>query len=134
MRFCVAHSCRFDRVQLDRLARLPNAWFDCSAHIIHCHLACRDAPPVAPSERRFATDYTRPERVLRDLAEAYPGKLLWGSDSPYYSFAARGGTALFSSYGDEGACLHALPPPLLREVAFTNTQACFGLPIEEGAA
>ena len=131
VRFCLAHSCRFDRLQLDRLARLPNAWFDCSAHIIHCRLACRDAPPVAPPERRFATDYARPERALRDLAEAYPGKLLWGSDSPYYSFAAKGGTALFSSYADEGACLRALPPPLIREVAFENTRACFHLPVSE---
>ncbi len=36
VRFCLAHSCRYDRECLDRVAALPNTWFDCSAHCIHC--------------------------------------------------------------------------------------------------
>lgn len=129
VRFCVAHSCRFDRPCLDRLAALPNAWFDCSAHRIHCQLAEKDSPVVAPRERRFVSDYARPEVVLRDLAEAYPGKLLWGSDSPYQSFAdKRSGLALFSTYAEETACLTALPEPLQREVAWDNTRRWLGLP------
>lgn len=131
VRFCVAHSCRFDQTQLERVTRLPNAWFDCSAHIIHCELACRNGLAVAPPARRFASDYARPDQVLRDLAQAYPGKLVWGSDSPYYSFAPKNGGGLWSSYADEGACLHALPPPLVREIAFANPQTCFGLPLAE---
>lgn len=132
VRFCLAHSCRFDRVHLDRLAALPNCWFDCSAHRIHCQLACMDSPHVAPPHRRFPSDYARPERVLRDMAEAYPGKLLWGTDSPYYSFATRAGRglSLFSTYAEEAACLHALPPDLREEVSQTNTVNCFGLPVE----
>lgn len=131
VRFCVAHSCRFDRVHLDRLAALPNCWFDCSAHRIHCQLACMDSLHVAAPPRRFPSDYTRPERVLRDLAEAYPGKMLWGTDSPYYSFAVRGGRglSLFSTYAEEAACLHALPPSLRDEVSRRNTVRCFGLPL-----
>src|SRR5258708_7945422 len=35
VRFCLAHSCRYDRDCLDRVQALPNAWFDCSAHCIH---------------------------------------------------------------------------------------------------
>ena len=34
VRFCLAHSCRYDRECLDRVNALPNAWFDCSAHCI----------------------------------------------------------------------------------------------------
>lgn len=128
LRFCVAHSCRFDRICLDRLAALPNCWFDCSAHRIHCMLAVKDALPIAPPARRFPTDYTRADVVLRDLAEAYPGKLLWGSDAPYQSFAAKdSGIALFSTYAEEVACLDALPEPLQREVSWENTRRCFGL-------
>ncbi len=135
LRFCVAHSCRFDRICLDRLASLPNAWFDCSAHRIHCKLAVANRPQVAPLDRRFPSDYTRPEVVLRDLAEAYPNKLLWGSDAPYQSFADRGsGLALFSSYAEEAACLDDLPELLHRLVAWENAHQCFGLPDTEGFA
>lgn len=128
VRFCVAHSCRFDRTQLDRIAALPNTWFDCSAHTIHCQLAVADSPHVAPPKRRFPSNYTRPEVVLRDLAEAYPDKLIWGSDSPYYSYVGSGLT-LFSTYAAEGACLRALPEEIRHRIAFENTQRCFRLPL-----
>ncbi|NUN96006.1 MAG: amidohydrolase family protein [Candidatus Omnitrophica bacterium] len=129
VRFCLAHSCRFDRVSLDRLRSLPNAWFDCSAHGIHCRLAAAEDPNVAQAERRFDSDYTDPERVLRDLAEAYPDKFLWGSDSPYYSFVGRSGGKFFSlrsSYEDETRWLLELPANLRKRVSETNTLAFLG--------
>src|SRR5690606_21402023 len=86
VRFCLAHSCRFDEPSLDRVAELPNTWFDISAHGIHCHAAVRNLPIVATRPRRFASDYENPATVLRDLADRYPRKLLWGTDSPFYSF------------------------------------------------
>ncbi len=36
VRFCLAHSCRYDKECLDRVQALPNTWFDNSAHCIHC--------------------------------------------------------------------------------------------------
>jgi predicted TIM-barrel fold metal-dependent hydrolase len=124
VRFCAAHSLRYDREQLDRLATLPNAWFDCSAHRIHCILAQQDSPVVAPAERRFPSDYSRPEQVLSDLAEAYPQKLMWGSDSPYYSYVATisGVTlSLRSTYREEVDCLAALPSHVKHAVCAGNT-------------
>ncbi|HVK07084.1 MAG TPA: amidohydrolase family protein [Armatimonadaceae bacterium] len=132
LRFCVAHSCRFDRECLERVAALPNAWFDCSAHIIHCRLACADSPHVAPPARRFDSDYARPEAVLRDLAAAYPGKLLWGSDSPYHSYVDAD-LRLWATYRDEADCLLALPAGLLDRVARDNAARCFRLPGLEAA-
>ena len=129
VRFCLAHSCRFDREQLDRVAALPNAWFDCSAHGVHCQLAAQDHPIVAPKERRFQSDYARPDQVLLDLAEAYPNKLLWGSDAPFYSFAASEGGELFhliSSYSQESGYLQALPDDLKRRVSNANTLKLLG--------
>jgi hypothetical protein len=120
VRFCVAHSCRFDRTQLDRIAELPNAWFDCSAHGIHCDLAAQDSPVVAPPQRRFPSDYRDPAGVLHDLAEAYPDKLLWGSDSPYYSYVDQN-LALVSSYAQEAEYLHALPDDLKQRAGHANT-------------
>jgi predicted TIM-barrel fold metal-dependent hydrolase len=124
VRFCVAHSLRFDCEQLERLNALPNCWFDCSAHRIHCDLAVQNSPIVAPLSRRFDSDYSRPAQVLRDMAEAYPNKLMWGSDSPYYSFVAvieGQRISLRSDYASEVAALRALPLQLQQQISETNT-------------
>lgn len=122
VRFCLAHSCRFEKSALDRIAALPNAWFDCSAHVIHCRGAARDMKmvPSVESGERFDSDYTNPARVLQDLAEAYPGKLMWGSDSPFYSYIDKN-TSLACTYREELDCLKAIPEHLIEEVAWENT-------------
>jgi predicted TIM-barrel fold metal-dependent hydrolase len=113
VRFCLAHSCRFDRVYLDRVAEMPNTWFDCSAHRIHCVGAVQGMKFIAPKDRRFAADYRDPTAVLQALAAAYPTKLMWGSDSPFQSYVAKTqGTlmSLRSTYEEEVDCFKALPP------------------------
>jgi len=119
VRFSLAHSCRFDRPSLDRVAELPNTYFDISAHGIHCAAVTRGLPIIAPPERRFPSDYTNPARVLQDLAEAYPRKLLWGSDSPFYSYLSEK-TSLKSTYAAEVGYLKALPPALVQRIACDN--------------
>ena len=129
VRFNAAHSCRFDHQQLHRIAALPNIWFDCSAHVIHCALAAKNSPVVAPIERRFQSDYNDAGQVLRDLANAFPEKLMWGSDSPYYSFVANVEGKLFSllsSYAEEADALHRLPESLKQRVAGDNICAWLG--------
>jgi predicted TIM-barrel fold metal-dependent hydrolase len=126
VRFCLAHSCRYDRECLDRVNALPNTWFDCSAHCIHCDGAVADLPYIAPRARRFDSDYTDPARVIADLAAAYPAKFLWGSDSPFYSYVAMLGTgriALISTYEKEVAALKANPPDVVDRIANRNTRA-----------
>lgn len=123
VRFCLAHSCRFDRTALDRIAVLPNAWFDCSALCIHCELAVANAPDIAPPEQRFDTDYTNPAQVFADLAEAYPDSLLWGSDAPYYCYVADAmgqRYELRSTYAKEAHCLHSLPLARRHQVGHIN--------------
>ena len=126
VRFCLAHSCRYDRECLDRVHALPNTWFDCSAHRIHCDGAVADLPYIAPRARRFDSDYTDPARVIADLAAAYPTKFLWGSDSPFYSYVAMLGTeriALLSTYEKEVAALKANPADVVDRIANRNTRA-----------
>jgi predicted TIM-barrel fold metal-dependent hydrolase len=133
VRFCLAHSCRYDRECLDRVQALPNTWFDCSAHCIHCEGAVRDLPYIAPRARRFDSDYTDPARVIGDLAAAYPEKFLWGSDSPYYSYVAMLGTeriALISTYAKEVAALRAHGREVTDRIAHRNTLAYLKLPDE----
>jgi predicted TIM-barrel fold metal-dependent hydrolase len=122
VRFCLAHSCRFDRAGLDRVAEMPNTWFDCSAHRIHCMLAAKNDPAVAPTDRRFPADYRDTGAVLAKLAEAYPEKLCWGSDSPFYSYV-HDKIQLLSSYREEVADLMALPEEVRLRVGRDNTLA-----------
>jgi predicted TIM-barrel fold metal-dependent hydrolase len=124
IRFCAAHSCRFDKECLDRVQALPNVWFDNSAHCIHCVGAVQNRPYVAPPERRFDTDYTDPARVIADLAAAYPDKFMWGSDSPFYSYAAAISgevVKLISTYDQEVSALKASPAEVVRRITATNT-------------
>ena len=130
VRFCLAHSCRYDRECLDRVNALPNTWFDCSAHCIHCDGAVADLPYIAPRARRFDTDYANPARVIGDLAAAYPAKFMWGSDSPYYSYVAMLGSeriALISSYEKEVAALRANGAAVVDRIANRNIRAFLGL-------
>lgn len=131
VRFCLAHSCRFDRVYLDRVAELPNTWFDCSAHRIHCQGAAREMSFVARLERRFKADYRDPGAVLHALAQAYPKKLIWGSDTPFESFIETTPTSVLSlraTYDEEVACLRALADETQQRIAQDNLLDLLQLP------
>ncbi len=124
IRFCTAHSCRFDKECLDRVNELPNAWFDNSAHCIHCVGAVDNLPYIAPKERRFDSDYSDPGRVTTDLAAAYPDKFMWGSDSPFYSYAAAISgkvVKLISTYDAEMKALRAAGEEAVKRITSTNT-------------
>ncbi len=123
VRFCLAHSCRYDRPSLDRMATLDNAWFDCSAHRIHCESVTRGLENVASGDHLFKTDYTNPTQVLHDLNAAYPNKLMWGSDSPFYSWITSKGRfpfSLKSSYQEETDCLFGLNEEVISKIACDN--------------
>lgn len=123
VRFCLAHSCRYDHECLDRVAELPNTWFDCSAHCIHCEGAVKDMAFIAPRARRFPADYRDPAAVLQALAEAYPTKLMWGSDSPFQSYVASLGDSVLSlrsTVEAEAACVKALPATLRPAIGCDN--------------
>lgn len=122
VRFNLAHSCRFDKPTLDRINELPNAWFDCSAHRIHCELVGMNSKSIACPERLFPSDYSNPATVLRDLAEAYPTKLMWGSDAPFDSYVSEK-LKLTSSYKDEARTLLSLDAETVQRIARTNTLA-----------
>jgi predicted TIM-barrel fold metal-dependent hydrolase len=130
VRFCLAHSCRFDHECLDRVAALPNTWFDCSAHRIHCQGVIDGHGYVAKANRRFQADYRDPSAVLLALAEAYPTKLIWGSDTPFQSYVADIDgkfVSLRSTYVEETACVQALPAELRQAAGHDNLLALLQL-------
>ncbi len=129
VRFCLAHSCRFDLPSLERLGGLPNTWFDCSAHCIHCDAVVDGLGVVAPPERLIAADFTRPEQVMKVLAELLPDRMMWGSDAPFYSYVAKhdGATLrLLSSYAREVAALGLLSDSEKSAVLHDNTLRFLG--------
>jgi predicted TIM-barrel fold metal-dependent hydrolase len=125
VRFALAHSCCFHAETLKRISELPNAWFDTSAHIIRCQCAVGDFPAVATRKDRFDTDYLSPERVLLDLAEAYPDKTIWGSDAPFYT-CEHDKLQLRSAYRREVDCLNSLPQELSDRICSKNTLTWLG--------
>ncbi|MFZ9681858.1 MAG: amidohydrolase family protein [Cephaloticoccus sp.] len=126
VRFCLAHSCRFDHECLDRVAELPNTWFDCSAHRIHCECVQLGMPNIAKAERRFPADYGDPDAVLQALAAAYPKKFIWGSDTPFQSYVDSN-YSLRSTYAQEVACLNTVTGPLKDAITHDNLLALLQL-------
>jgi len=86
VRFCLAHTCRFNKAALAAADQLANCYVDVSAFHIHCHLATQDSPSIASRDERFDADYGRPLEALKQLANAYPRTLCWGTDTPAYYF------------------------------------------------
>ena len=131
VRFCLAHSCRFDLPSLERVGRLPNTWFDCSAHCIHCDAAVDESKIVAPPERRLRADFTRPDQVMKALYDVAPDRMMWGSDAPFYSYAAThdGKTVrLLSTYEREIRALDQLSPAEKTAILHDNTLRFLKIP------
>jgi len=128
LRFCLAHLAGADRVHLNRASELPNVWIDTSALKIQVQIVHEDSPLMARGKRRFPADYSDHKKVLRALLEAYPDRILWGTDSPAYSYMTdrRDSTGKFvrfrlrGTYEDEKAALDALPSSLRMRAANTN--------------
>ncbi len=130
VRFCLAHCIGFDRSKLEDADALPNVWVDTAALKIQVELAHMESPIMAPPGERFDTDYSDHKRVMRDLADAFPDTLIWGSDSPAYSYICdrvQGGRVvefrLKGTYEQEVDALNALDAATRRRVSSTNTLA-----------
>lgn len=130
IRFCIAHTARFDREALDAADALENCMVDLSAFHIHCQLAERDFPAVASPERRFDVDYAKPRKAMAAFAEAYPDTICWGTDTPAYSFVStwtdENGEShdfrLLCEWNTEAEALRSLPKDVIRRIANTNTR------------
>jgi predicted TIM-barrel fold metal-dependent hydrolase len=126
VRFCLAHSCRFHQPSLERLGRLSNTWFDCSAHAIHCDAVEAGLGIVAAPGERLPVDYSRPDVVMKALYDLLPDRMMWGSDAPFYSYADRT-LKLFSSYEREIAALDGLSERERTAILHDNTLRFLGL-------
>jgi len=125
VRFCLAHSLRFDAESLQGAAETPNVWVDCSAHLVHARLARENHPAVAPPGRRVEADFADPPLVLRKIHALLGGRYVWGSDNPFMSWCDDTIGAVYS-YREEAEVLHALPAEVKEDMASTATRAWLG--------
>ncbi|HOX38457.1 MAG TPA: amidohydrolase family protein [Candidatus Brocadiia bacterium] len=117
IRFCFAHCCGFDSEILRHSVDAGNVWVDTAALTIQVQLAYENSPLMAGGKRRFQADYSDHTKVMRSLARAFPDRLIWGSDSPAYSYIcdrrdSTGNTVQFrlkATYEQEKQALDALP-------------------------
>ena len=129
IRFNLAHTCRFDRRALECADALPNCWVDFSAFHIHCRLARTNHAAVAARPHRFRADYRRHSVVMRQLAEAFPHPMLWGSDTPGNLFKGRfvddrgqvQWIDLPCGVDTETDELRKVPSAVRRRITYTNT-------------
>jgi predicted TIM-barrel fold metal-dependent hydrolase len=135
LRFCLAHAIGFDAGFLKLADQAPNVWVDTAALTIQVQLAREGNPIMAPPARRIDADFSDHRKVMLALMEQFPDTIVWGSDSPAYTYIARRRQAegvwvdfrLRATYGDEKAALDALPSHLRRKACNANTlQFLFG--------
>ena len=82
IRISIAHLAAFDISILSALNEIPNLFVDCAPLLQLCQEA-EQKITNSESKQLFTTDYSDPARVLIDLNNFIPGKLLWGTDEPW---------------------------------------------------
>ncbi|MGC9066069.1 MAG: amidohydrolase family protein [Candidatus Ratteibacteria bacterium] len=131
VRFCLAHCIGFDKNYLNLADSMDHVWVDTSALTIQVQLARENHPIAAPEKDRFDADYSDHKKVLRSLVEAFPETIIWGTDTPTYSYIARRkqGTGkdsfveiwLKATYIDEVDALNVLPENMKMNIANKNS-------------
>jgi predicted TIM-barrel fold metal-dependent hydrolase len=128
IRYCLAHCIGFDRELLERAGDMSNVWVDTSALKIQVQATHENQEFMAPPGERFDWDYSDHRSVMRSLVERFPETIVWGSDSPAYTYISRRlqgeGTyfefRLQGTYEDEKAALDALPEDLKNRAGTEN--------------
>jgi predicted TIM-barrel fold metal-dependent hydrolase len=116
-RFCLAHCIGFHKYFLKQADAMSNVWVDTAALKIQVQLAFENSPFMASGKEKFDADFSDHKKVMQALVQSFPKTIIWGSDSPAYSYIvdrinADGSSSEFrlkARYEDEINALNALP-------------------------
>jgi predicted TIM-barrel fold metal-dependent hydrolase len=130
LRFCLAHCLQFDRELLRRADQAPNIWVDTAAIKIQVDLVRQEMGRGLRREKLWDADYCDHLAVFSALCEALPQTMIWGTDSPAYSFICRRKDgegahrefALRGTYEDEVRALDSLGAALRARVGSDNAR------------
>ena len=130
LRFCLAHCLLFRRRYLERAAATPNVWVDTAALKIQVDAMRPIIGAALPRAEFVDADYADYRQVLHTLGALYPDTIIWGTDSPAYSWICRRfqGANIYQEfnlkgqYADEVAALTALPAALRDRVGGGNAR------------
>lgn len=126
IRFCIAHFADFDVASMEAIVEVDNVFVDTSPFLSLCEFALKNNVMQVSAER-YATDYSHPDIALRDLCQALPGKVIWGTDEPWTSVSNDDGSLLTRySYSAERSLLAQLSQGghdrLVSEISNWNTK------------
>jgi hypothetical protein len=129
LRFCLAHCVGLHKGLLQQANDMPNVWVDTSALKIQVQAAYEGYAFMAPPAERFDWDYSSHVTVLRELMDHFPDTIVWGSDSPAYTYISRRMQGegnyidfrLKGTYEQEKQALDALSPDLKRKASSANS-------------
>ena len=131
LRFCLAHCLFFHYELLEQASRMPNVWVDTAALKIQVDVLLQlVGEGIVKASDLLDIDYSDYREVMVFLCTTYPDTILWGTDSPAFTYHCRRNQgddmyqefALKGRYEDEVAALNALPEELRRKASNTNTQ------------
>ncbi len=130
LRFCLAHSLLFCKDLLERANALLNVWVDTAALKIQVDLVRELVSKGSINkERLIEADFDNYTDIMQKLVAAYPDLILWGTDSPAYTFMTTRQQAsgefydfrLKGRYEDEIAALECLDQHHINKVASQNS-------------
>ncbi len=126
IRFALAHALVFHRGFLETAAAMPNVWIDTAAFKIQVDVF--NAMKLSKTYKPIDADFSDYKKVMQALTALYPDKIIWGSDSPAYSYICRrwqGNTFVDFNYKGgfiaEKDALDALPKRLKTKISNANT-------------
>ncbi|MEI7690066.1 MAG: amidohydrolase family protein [bacterium] len=124
VRVCVAHCGRFLKKFWCEVIQHPNIYVDVSPFLLLCKDASeKDEIGLLP------LDYNSPEKVIIELNNLIPKRLLWGTDEPWTKVTRtwKDREARGTNYEREKMFLDSLTVSIRKDIAWLNTRAYLGI-------
>ncbi|MCD4823190.1 MAG: amidohydrolase [Phycisphaerae bacterium] len=130
LRFCFAHCLLFNEEFFEHAKESPNVWVDTAALKIQVDLVNQLVEDkVINRSTLIDVDFSDYRKVMRTFCQMYPDMIIWGTDSPAYTYHClrKQGKdsyqefAYKGTYSNELEALNSLTEELRRKVSNSNT-------------
>ncbi len=124
IRICAAHSARYSKDFWDKVKFYRNVFVDISPFL----LSCSDNV-FQKSETIISLDFESPAKVIDNLFDMLPDRLLWGTDEPWTKIVRdpKNGSLVGASYELEKKFLDSLSFEVREAIAWKNPKKFLGI-------